>query len=423
LEIRRTLLSALKAHLEKKEITLLVGARQVGKTTLLKALQEELKREEKPFLFYNLDYAPHFELFQTQRRFVKQLELATGGEKTYVFIDEIQRVENAGLFLKGIYDLDLPYKFILSGSGSLELKEKVHESLAGRKRLFELSSVSFEEFADYKTEYRYSGKLKLYFELNPDAAQELLLEYLNFGGYPRVVTEKKLEEKLAILREIYQSYIEKDIQLLLNIEKTHSFLTMIQLLAAKIGQQLNYHQLSRDTGLSFATLKQYLWYTEKTYVLDLISPFFRNKEKEIVKAPQPYFRDLGLRNIALEVAGNIQSLKNNGLLFQNFIFSLLRQKTAVSSFRIQHWRTKSQAEVDFVLDRAISQLPIEIKSGSLRKPVVSRSMRSFIEKYQPEEAWVINLSLNQRISINDTTTVHFKPWHQLIGSPVDEVMS
>ncbi|MCO6493382.1 MAG: DUF4143 domain-containing protein, partial [Phaeodactylibacter sp.] len=307
----------------------------------------------------------------------------------------------------------LPYKFIVSGSGSLELKENIHESLAGRKRLFELETASFYEFAQYKTDYIYRERIKDYLELQPETAQLLLREYLNFGGYPRVITAPDIEEKTAVLREIYQSYLEKDIRLLLQIEKSQEFTTMMRLLALRIGNTIDYSGLSKDVGLSFATLKKYLWYAEKTFVLELLPPFFRNKEKEIVKAPQLYFKDLGLRNITIENAGRIRSINEAGFEFQNFVYRLLRAYIGERLFSLHYWRTKSQAEVDFVIDRGQDLLPVEIKAKAMKKPAISRSLRSFLDTYRPKEAWVINLSLDASIKIGQCT-VFFKPWYRLV---------
>jgi len=141
--IKRTLLNKLKSHLSKREFSLIVGPRQAGKTTLMLLLQDYLKKKGEKNLFLNLDIESERIFFSSQEKLLSKirLELGTGGG--FVFIDEIQRKEDAGLFLKGLYDMRLPYKFIISGSGSIELKEKIHESLTGRKRVFELSTVAF----------------------------------------------------------------------------------------------------------------------------------------------------------------------------------------------------------------------------------------------------------------------------------------
>ncbi len=413
MKIKRSLVEDLRGHLKAKEITLLVGSRQTGKTTLLRQLMEERQTVGEQCLFFNLDYEPDLRLFISQERLLKELELATGRRHAYIFIDEMQRKENAGLFLKGVYDQLLPYKFIVSGSGSLELKEKIHESLAGRKRLFEIETASFYEFAQFKTNYRYDNRISEYLSLHPETAQLLMLEYLNFGGYPRVITAPDISEKRAVLREIYQSYLEKDIRLLLQIEKSQAFTSMMRLLALRIGNSVDYSNLSQDVGLSFSTLKKYLWYTEKTFVLELLPPYFRNKEKEIVKAPQVYFKDLGLRNITIEKAGKIQSAHEAGFEFQNFVYRLLRKYIGDQLYTLHYWRTKGQAEVDFVIDRGQDLLPVEVKAKSLTRPKISRSLSSFLDTYSPAEAWLINLSLEATVEVGKTK-VYFRPWYSLV---------
>jgi len=165
--IKRDLQKSLENHLLNKEITLIVGPRQAGKTFLMRIIQERLNKKGLKTLFMNLDIEADKKFFVSQNSLIEKIRLELGKNGGYVFIDEMQRKENAGLFLKGIFDSNLPYKLIVSGSGSLELKEKIHESLAGRKRVFELNTLNFNEFVNFKTEYRYKNKLshkiQLYF--------------------------------------------------------------------------------------------------------------------------------------------------------------------------------------------------------------------------------------------------------------------
>ena len=182
--IERKIFPDLVAHLPKREISLIVGPRQSGKTTLMEMLREHLEKREERTLYLNLDIEWDRSHFESQSALIKKLELELGNQRGFVFIDEIQRKENAGLFLKGLFDMKLPYKFIVSGSGSLELKEKIHESLLGRKRLFELTTITFEEFINHKTAYKYKENLANFFEIEKDKTRQLLMEYMNFGGYP-----------------------------------------------------------------------------------------------------------------------------------------------------------------------------------------------------------------------------------------------
>ena len=174
MKIKRNLLKQLKDHLVKKEISLIVGPRQAGKTTLMLFLKDYLEKRGEKTVFLNLDIERERQFFNSQEDLINKIKLEVGKSKAYVFIDEIQRKENAGLFLKGIYDMGLPYKFIVSGSGSLELKEKIHESLAGRKRVFELNTISFDEFVNFKTGYRYEESLADFFNVEKIKAANFL---------------------------------------------------------------------------------------------------------------------------------------------------------------------------------------------------------------------------------------------------------
>lgn len=413
MEITRSLYSELREHLKQEEITLLIGPRQAGKTTLLKKLAQELMDAGNVCLFFNLDIDTDAQFFTSQSRFLERVDALAGRTEAYVFIDEVQRIENARLFLKGLFDRKLPYKLIATGSGSLELKEKIAESLVGRKRNFYLSTVSIREFVNYKTDIKYRSNINQLLATDQVLADQLLREYLAFGGYPRVVTSETFEEKRKILAEIFQGYVERDIQLLLKLEKSQAFTTLLQLLASRSGKMINYNDLANLTGIAIPTLKNYLWYSEKTFITEGISPFFRNKEKEIVKAPQYYFLDSGLRNFLLGSNDLDNRPEDFGFLFQQMVFHLLKDQFKNTAASIHYWRTQNQAEVDFVVDKGISQLPVEVKATSMHSPQIQRSFRSFIDHYHPPEAWIINRSLKTTIQISDTK-VHFRPWYSLL---------
>jgi len=399
--IKRTLYNELTKHLSAKEISIIIGPRQVGKTTLMKELLDELKRKNARTLFLNLDFESDKRFFDSQELLLSKIKLEIG-ENGYVFIDEIQRKENAGLFLKGIYDLDLKYKFVVSGSGSLELKEKIQESLTGRKRLFELLPVSFTEFINYKTNYRYKNNLNLFFELESEKTYNYLNEYLSFGGYPRIVTESSLEEKKKIIDEIYRSYIEKDIISLLNIDRPDAFSLLIKILSAEVGKIINYSKLAAFVGISTITLKKYLWYSEKTYVIQTITPFFRNSVKELTKSRTVYFYDCGLRNFANNTFNLVENKNELSFLFQNLVKNLIYENINWTSWSIKYWRTTDKAEVDFIVTNGTEIIPIEVKYSAIKSTSVKRSLRSFIERYSPRNAYVINLSFEGEIKINNT---------------------
>ena len=411
--IRRNVYPSLVEHLPKKEITLITGPRQSGKTTLMLWLKAELEQKGESALFINLDVEwdrPHLE---SQAALIRKLELELGSKGGFVFIDEIQRKEDAGRFLKGLYDLELPYKFIVSGSGGLELKEKIQESLVGRKRQFELTTLSVDEFVNFRTDYKYTENPRAFFEIEKERSHQLLMEYINFGGYPRVVLEEKREEKVRLMDEIYRSVLERDISYLLNVEKTEAFNNLMKVLAGQIGTLINYKELSSTLGISFQTVKKYLWYAQKIFLLDLIAPYARNVRKEIRRSPVAYFGDLGMRNYPLGIFGNVRSPAECGFLFQNLIFLILKSTASMGSTRVHFWRTKDKAEVDFVVEEGKRLVPFEVKFKALKEIEIPRSLIAFCRRYEPTEAYLINLSLKKKEKVGKTNVIAIPYWELL----------
>lgn len=410
--IRRRLLSSLTAHLDQPEITVLVGPRQSGKTTILKRLESELRAGGRKTLWLNLDFEDDFRHVASQGALLQKIQLELGSGGGVVFIDEIQRRENAGLFLKGLYDQGLPWKFVVSGSGSIELKEKISESVVGRKRLFELSTVSFGEFADFRTGYRYTDRLRDYFRTEPSKTDQLFREYLMYGGYPRVVLADTHQEKLATINEIFRSYLEKDIVYLLRVEKSESFSNLVRVLASQSGKMVSYSELSATLGLSLATVKLYLWYLEKTYIIDKVTPWYTNIRKEITKAPVYYFRDIGLRNFA---AGSFGALSDSGagFAFQNVIHAMLKERFPLADSTIHYWRTKDKAEVDFVLRSGDTVTPLEVKYRDMKKLDVRRSFLGFLTRYHPEFGYIVNRNYSDEALICQTR-VRCLPYWELM---------
>lgn len=412
--IKRSIFSELKDHLDKKEITLIVGPRQAGKTTVMNFLKDYLELQGKKSLFLNLDIEEDMKFFVSQEALLKKVSIELGNNtRGYVFIDEIQRKENCGIFLKGIYDMDIPHKLIVSGSGSVELKGNVHESLAGRKRLFELNTLSFDEFVNYKTDYKYESNLAEFYALEQNKTLGFLMDYLNFGGYPRVVLAATLEEKKKEIAELYQSYLVKDISYLLGVQKTDDFTSLIKLIASQAGKLANISEISVTLALSVETVKNYLWYLENTFVISKITPYFTNVRKELTKSPTFYFYDLGMRNYALGTFGTVDKLSSDiGFLFQNFVHNILIDKHKYTSSKVHFWRTKDRAEVDFVVNIGSALIPIEVKYSTIRDKEIGRSLHSFITKYSPKDAMVVHLGAYDTRIIGNTV-VQFIPFYAI----------
>lgn len=417
--IKRKILSRLEKHLSSDQMTIIIGSRQVGKTYLMRIMRENLKKEGEKTVWLNLDNDEDMAKFNSQATLISYIELQAGKGKAFVFIDEIQRKENAGLFLKGIFDMGTPYKFIISGSGSLELKAKIPESMAGRKQMFVVNPISFEEFVNFKTSYLYEDKLKDFFSLEKGKVELLLAEYMVFGGYPRVVLAETAALKQGEMQEIYKSYIDKDIRDLLHLEKTESLTNLLKIIASQIGSLVNMTELSSTVDIDEKTVKNYLWYLEQTFVLKRVTPFYRNTRKEITKAPIYYFIDIGLRNWLLGLFGLAQiPTPVSGHLFENLIFNILKSQIDLTPIQIHFWRTRDFAEVDFVLEAGLEVVPVEVKHTKMQKPEITRSFRSFLLKYKPKKGYVVHLGERFETEVDDTK-VYTLPFSALVTDKLD----
>ena len=412
--IQRQLFPKIITHVKKPEITLIVGARQVGKTVLLNMLKEWLmskkKVSPKNILYFNLDIVRDWEFFQNQTNFIEFLKEQSQKEKIYVLVDEAQRVPDCSRFFKGVYDSNLNIKLILTGSSSLELKTRFKESLTGRKQVFHLYSFSFNEFLEAKDKklvelFKKKNEIS---EISKKKILELFREYTVWGGYPRVVFAKTRQEKIAILAEIYSSYIEKDIVGLLEIKNRLGFSKLVKLLAGQIGQLVNVNELANSLNLDRETVERYLKALEETFIITPLLPYFKNPRQEIVKQNKIYFNDTGIRNYALENFSSLSERLDAGLLLENALFREILLALDIFQ-KIRFWRTKQGAEVDFLVLEREKIVPIEVKLN-IKKPVISLSLRNFIKKYSPQKALVVNLSKEAKIKINKTNIYFLYPY-------------
>lgn len=406
--IKRELFQDILEHIAKPEITLITGSRQVGKTVLLLQLKEWLIKNKgiapENIFYYNLDFIQDWQIFQNQTQFIEFLQDRSRQEKIYLLIDEAQKAKDAAKFFKGVYDSRLNVKIVLTGSSSLEIKTKIKESMAGRKIIFNLQPFCFSEFVAAKNSSLYQrliSKKKLVF-LDEKMLLKLFQQFLIFGGYPRVVLSKNKQEKIMILKEINASYIEKDILNFLEIKNKLAFSNLIRLLAGQIGQLVEIQELATNLRIDRQTVERYIFSLEQTFVVNKLLPYFRNVRQEIIKMPKIYFTDLGLRNLVIENFFEAEQRLDKEQFLENAVFNELNFYFRKSLSKIRFWRTKQRAEVDFVIVKGNEIIPIEVKY-SLIKPKISLGLRHFIEKYQPKQAFIINLSKNnQSIKIKKT---------------------
>lgn len=387
--LEREIMLALKKWLEERETLIITGPRQAGKSTLLKALIRFLINQKevngKDIFYFNLDDTRMIEFFSAPEDFIKFIQ-SFSPQRAYIFIDEAQRLENPGLFLKCLYDLGLNFKLIISGSSSLELKSKIFESLTGRKIVFHLYPFSFKEFLRAKSfvEFEIASwedlifKNRMYFiSLN-----KYLAEYLIYGGYPRVVLEQDLSKKKELLWEIYSSYLEKDVVNFLKIELADKFNNLVKVLSSQIGNLVNIYELTNTLGMNRLTVEKYISILKETFIVSKLMPFYRNVRSEISKMPKIYFNDTGLRNSAIDSFGELEVRPDRGELLENFIHTQIKSSGIFKNIRF--WRTKTGGELDFVVELGGEIIAFESKFVSYRKPYFSRSLKHFVKDYNPK---------------------------------------
>jgi predicted AAA+ superfamily ATPase len=394
--VERKIKKEIVPWLNREEIIVLTGARQTGKSVVLAQLiYENILPKTTNIHYFNLDIKNNLKFFDSPDKLISLVSQARG--KTYIIIDEVQRLKEPGLFLKGLYDLHLPLKLIVSGSSALEIKSKIHEALTGRKAVFHLNPFDFEELAaalfPQKSFSRVVQANKLF--------EAVLEHYLIYGGYPKVALGKGEKIKVRLLKEIFTSYLEKDIKAFFKVENETAFRNLIQLLSTQIGNLLNKDELSNSLGIHKNTLDNYLFYLEQTFILDLVRPFYKNPRKELLKNPKIYFRDAGLRNFAIRAFSGFAFRPDKGSLFENIVYLCLKDKIEEDQ-PIHFWRTKAGAELDFILLKGLAPVPFEVKAANMHKTKIDRAMRSFIQIYGPKRAYYVNLSLEGTNQIDKT---------------------
>ena len=361
--IQRKLHKAIKKHIPKKEYTIITGARQVGKTSLLLALYKELSETKKQVHYLTFeDYEvlesinkhPE-EIFRYVPRPLKLIEPSKEKQNiVYLLIDEIQYAATPTSFLKYLFDTyGENLKIIATGSSAFYIDQKFEDSLAGRKRIFELKSLDFEEWLTFNKQHRILEELievrkqKEYISSSSHEFINHFHNYLLFGGFPRVVLEKNQTDKIYILRELMNSFLKKDL-LESNITRTDKFYKFFSLLAGQIGNLINRNELANTLGVDNKTIERYLFVLQKSFHIELIRPFSSNLRKELTKMPKLFFKDTGLRNIALNNFSDVDNRTDTSALLENYLFLRLSQIYDADSIRF--WRTADGKEIDFIVN-------------------------------------------------------------------------
>lgn len=417
---KRKLQHKIKPWLVKPDIVVILGARQVGKTTLLGLLKKELKQkwgDSKNILTFNLEDTDQLSALNRNPKYFKEYCILSGADpdkESIVLIDEIQYLDDPSHFLKYIADFEPSIKLIITGSTSLSIN-KFRDSVIGRKKMFTLFPLDFQEFLLFKGNNRQLSaieKLKLNdfdfnnIDIDPERIEPvkreiglLFEEYILYGGYPKVVLAGAREEKLQELKELYEAYELKDINILFNIANITAFRNLFKVLAGSIGCLLNVNELSGTIGIGRDTVLRYLSVLENSFIINILPPFHNNIRKELTKMPKLFFHDTGLRNFALRNFSEINFRPDKGSLFENAIFCELFRNRGVID-QLYFWRTISKTEVDFVLTGE-RKLVFEVKSSSAPNIKVHRGLKAFKKIYPDFEQIVVTFD---RFSRHDDIT-------------------
>ena len=385
--IQRILSHKLEESIKHNRIIIILGSRQVGKTTLMKMLQASFPKNYQQF-YFNLEDIKHLDICQnieTLKFYLKSKNADIEKQQVLITIDEFQYIKNATKLLKTIYDLYPLVKVVVSGSSSLEIQKHLKESLAGRKRVYALYSLSFEEYLRFRSEHLYSKYEKL--KLIKDEMQFVetnnkgyLKEYLTYGGYPKIALIKDRADKIEELQDIYNSYIQKDIKSLIKSEHISAFNNLVKILASQIGNLVNTLELSNTLQIDRRQTSKYLDLLEGTFIIKLLKPFHSNKRSEISKMPKLYFLDSGIVNYGISNFSNIEHRQNLGSYVENFIYNeIIRYKPIF--YNVYFWRTKVGTEIDFILEGNNELIPIEVKWHNIKTPSIPKSFMSFFENH------------------------------------------
>lgn len=340
-----------------RKAIILLGARQVGKTTLLGALQTRLSKEGKIVRYLNCDLEEERQAINTTSRTL--LDRLVAG-KDALFIDEVQRLDNPGLTLKILVDLYPGLLILATGSSSFDLRNRMSEALTGRYVDILLYPFSLGEVLQ-------SAGVVNDPALRKPAADALLTGILRYGLYPEIYLEANPATKQLLLSKIVESYLFKDILAFQRVRYSQTIVDLARALAYQIGSEVNENELATRLKIDRKTVLNYIDILEKSFVVMRLPPFSRNPRREIGKQCKIYFLDLGIRNALIGDFNDLSIRPDRGVVWENFLI-IERTKAYLNRGRTvqgRFWRTYGGAEVDYIEEIGAGQIQAyEFKFGS-----------------------------------------------------------
>lgn len=362
-------------------VTVLLGGRQVGKTTLLKNCFPDAA-------YINLELAQYIDIFNSRdlKRITEIIQLTHGAQKNIWILDEVQRLDDPGLVAKIIHDERPDIRLIISGSSALEIANKASESLAGRKRTITLYPLTLKEKLIQTGRMPQSRSQHLNFASTPSSQFSVELEEcMQYGLYPHLLSMQANKEKEAFLLELADSLLLKDVYYLNLVKNTKNLLALLKLLAYQIGSQVNMTELSSRIGISRQTVVDYIEILKKTFIIFTLPPYTKKRRDEIGKTEKVYFWDLGIRNALINDFSPVSFRRDYGNIFENFVITEIEKLNDyyTERYSMYYWRTKWGSEVDLILVKDGLHKAVEIKT---RKGKITTA---FTATYPNTEEYII----------------------------------
>lgn len=342
--ITRRLENEVKKNLFKNQVVILYGARQVGKTTLVKRIFKDYSQKKVKYI--NCDEGDYRQLLDKAETSTQLKQII--GEAQLILLDEAQQVSDIGLKLKLLIDTFPEQQILATGSSSFDLGQKITEALTGRAMEFWLYPFSTNELS------KHFGQREVHRQLE---------SFLIYGLYPKVVRAVSLEDKKVAIKKIAQNYLYKDILKFDGIKGSEIIHKLLEALALQLGNEVAYTELANLIGISKETVVRYLEILEKAFIVFKLRPFSRNLRKELGKRHKIYFWDLGIRNSLINNFNQFSLRTDKGALWENFVIAeKAKEQTDISKKApLYFWRTYDQQEIDLVIDQEGKLSAYEIK--------------------------------------------------------------
>lgn len=388
MSLKRNVYQGIIADIKRKEVSIIIGPRQVGKTTLLKEVFSFCTQKKIKCIYYNLEMPHDLSVFGGDLQKVLN-DTCTG--KKVIMIDEFHYLPNATRFFKAVFDGCPGIKIFASGSSALEMHKHMKESLAGRRILNRVFPLSFSEWLPSKTKKELLPK-DIGHPMRPDIHKTLknhLDKFLIYGGMPGLVHEKTNDDKKRLLIDLVATYIQKDVKALLRDEDVISFNRLLSALAAQDSGMLSENAFSGNLNYSLRQVRKDITILNQMFLLYSLKPFSSNRGRELKQASKTYLFDPGIRNAILNDFRESEDRQDKGAIYESFVFLEMHKNLCVAQ-EIYYWRTRQKEEVDFVLVTDRIPLPVEVKS-KIAPGEIPPGIKRFLDVYpECKFAFVLN---------------------------------